>query len=255
MSGYHYGFIARVYDAEYAFQDDVALLRARLAEEHVRGAILELGCGTGRVAIPLAEAGFAVTGVDLSAVMLRRARQRRRDLPPDVASRLRFSLQDMTCFRLPRRFAAAVIAFSTLNLVPEPARRRACLGRVHGHLEPGGLLLLDCPAVHADSQPYRGRVTFPLPGRGLVAEKRISERFDARRRCLRVRYDYQVRRWTDGVTVDRLRVRFALAVLDRLEVEQALEAAGFVVESLVGDYRGRPFGSRSPRMIFTARRE
>jgi len=64
--------------------DDVAFYRS-LAEQ-AGGPVVELGCGTGRVAIPLAEAGFDVTGIDRSAGMLARARMKTEALPPDVGA-------------------------------------------------------------------------------------------------------------------------------------------------------------------------
>lgn len=121
--------------------DDVGFL-GRLAGE-VGGPVLELGCGTGRVAIPLAEAGFEVVGLDLSAPMLAIADAKRRSLPSDVRRRVRFVEADMRDFRLRRRFGLAFAAFRAFQHLLEPADQRAALAAVRRHLRPGGLLVLD----------------------------------------------------------------------------------------------------------------
>ncbi len=252
-----YGGIAKIYDGEYRdFSADVALYLGILNDERIRGPVLELGCGTGRVAIPLARAGHRVTGVDISSQMLARARRHRRALPAEDAMRLRFSLQDMTSFVFPRTYQVVVIAFSTLALVTEPAGRTGCLQRVHRHLEPGGLLLVDLPHPRAGSVAGATRIasTFRIPPWGHVVDKAVEEINAGDGSHREVRYRYTVRRWTDDAELDHFEVSFGFARLERREVENALYAAGFDVERVLGDYRGNPHGPCSPRMIFHARR-
>jgi len=251
------GGIAGIYDGEYReFSADIALYQRILDDERVRGPILELGCGTGRVALPLVRAGYRVTGVDIAPDMLARARRSRRTLSAEQAMRLRFSAQDMTRFAFPRRFQVSVIAFSTFALVTEAGGRASCLERVHRHLEPNGLLLIDLPHPHgaADVGEIRIATSFRVPPWGHVVHKVVEERGAADGRQRSVRYRYTVHRWTDDAVVDRLEVSFGLARLERSEVESALYSAGFDVERVFGDYRGNPHGPSSPRMIFQARR-
>lgn len=252
-----YGDIAGIYDGEYRdFSSDVALYLSVLSDERVRGPVLELGCGTGRVALPLVRAGFRVTGVDLSPAMLARARRHRRGLPAEEAVRLRFSLQDMTRFRFPRRFSATIIAFSTFALLTDPDGRASCLERVHAHLDPGGLLLIDLPQARGagDGDVVRFDSRFRVSPWGHVVDKLVEERDAPEPGHRRVRYRYTVSRWADDTVVDRFEVGFGLARLSRGEVERGLYAAGFDVEGVLGDYRGNPHGPRSPRMVFQARR-
>jgi len=253
MAGY--GGIAKIYDGEYRdFSADVALYLRILGDERIRGPLLELGCGTGRVALPLVRAGYRVTGVDISPTMLARARRHRRALPPDDAMRLRFSLQNMTCFGFPRRFSAAIIAFSTLALVTDPDDRARCLERVRHHLEPGGPLVIDLPHSHATSGEACFASRFRVPPWGHVVDKVVSEHDAADGGHRLISYHYTVSRWLDDAVVDRFELSFGLARLEQREVEVSLYAAGFDVEQVLGDYRGNPLGARSPRMIFLARR-
>jgi SAM-dependent methyltransferase len=116
-----------LYDAEHrTLVADIDLYLDLLHEARVRGPVLELACGSGRVAAPLALAGHRVTGLDLSAGMLRRARARRRTLPPEAAARLRFSRQDMRSFRFrqplpPRSSRSRASPFSPRPLTAAPA--------------------------------------------------------------------------------------------------------------------------------------
>jgi len=253
MGGYRR--LAGLYDGEYRHSaGDVELYLERLGRERARGPVLDLGCGTGRVAIPLAEAGFRVTGIDYDRAMLRRAWRRRAALPPEVAGRLRFSLQDMTRFALPGRCAAVVIAFSTFNLLTEAEARRACLGRIAGHLQPGGLLLLDLVAAEGPPPAARSFTSsFQLPPWGDLVHKLTEERFDRATGLDHVRYSYQVRRWADDRLRSHYELELTLARLGRAEVESLLYAAGFDVEEVVGDYRSNPLTARSPRMVVQAR--
>lgn len=252
-----YGSVARYYDAEYdGVRQDVDFFLERLRAERVRGALLEPGCGTGRVVAPLAAAGYRVCGFDISEAMLRRARRRRSGLPPEARARLRFSRQDMVAFHYRQRFGAVVLAFSTLNLLPDTADRRRCLQRVAEHLEPGGLLLADLPNPEAPGAagPRRSGTSFRLPGSGHLIAKTVEESLRPGGDAIAVRYTYTARRWLDDAVVDELQVDFSLARVGRGEIEGMLEEVGLEPEEIRGDYLGRPFGARSPRMILEARR-
>ncbi len=251
-----YGTLARLYDDEYRHAtDDVDFYLRTLETERPRGPVLDLGCGTGRIAIPLARAGHRVTGVDLAEPMLRRARHRRAGLPAPDAIRLRFARQDIAGLALPGRYRTAILAFSTLNMVLGPDRRRAALERVAGHLETGGLLIADL--ANSSPQDRHGtsiRSSFRTAHRGHLVEKLTEERSGRDRSRTRVRYLYVVRRWVDDRVVDRLEIDFELDRVTRRELESTLYGIGFDVEHVLGDHRGSPFTAGSPRLLVLARR-
>ena len=129
--------LAEHYDLKYPLVDGEELewwLRHARAQG---GAVLELGCGTGRVLVPLLERGVEVVGIDTSEDMLARLRARceERGLVPEV------HLQAMQELRLDRRFEMIFVASCTLGLVVEDAELDQVLERVWEHLEPGGLFL------------------------------------------------------------------------------------------------------------------
>lgn len=247
-----------LYDAEHrSLAADIDLYLDLLHEARVRGPVLELACGSGRIALPLAMAGHRVTGLDLSAAMLRRARVRRRGLPPEVAARLRFSRQDMRCFRFDRPFAAAIIPFSSLALLPEPADRAACLGCLAHHLGPRAPLVIDLPCPVSLSPAGGPRVVssrFRLPRWGHEVEKLVEEVVDQERGTIRVRYRYRLVPPPGGAPVEIAEASFELARIERRQIEAQLYAAGFDVVAALGDYRGTPHGPSSPRLVLHAER-
>jgi SAM-dependent methyltransferase len=247
-----------LYDAEHrSLAADIDLYLDLLHEARVRGPVLELACGSGRVALPLAMAGHQVTGLDLSEQMLRRARARRRGLPPEVAARLRFSRQDMRRFRFDHRFAAALIPFSSLALLPEAADRAACLDCLARHLNPRAPLVIDLPCPVPGSAAGGPRVVasrFRLPRWGHEVEKVVEETTDPARGTIRVRYRYRLVPPPGGAPVELAETSFELARIERRQIEIQLYAAGFDVVAALGDYRGTPHGPSSPRLVLHAER-
>jgi len=105
--------------------------------------VLELGCGTGRVLIPLARAGVGVTGVDLSADMLALCRDKLDALGPSVARRATLVTGDMRHVRLGRTFGLVLLPLYTFVHALTAEDKRATFTTVAEHLEPGGVLLME----------------------------------------------------------------------------------------------------------------
>lgn len=107
------------------------------------GPVLELGVGSGRIALRAARAGVRVVGLDLSHDMLAQARARRAELPKKAQALLTLVQGDMRRFALDRRFALVSCPFNAFQHMYTREDAEACLARVREHLEPGGLFLLD----------------------------------------------------------------------------------------------------------------
>jgi SAM-dependent methyltransferase len=141
------------YDALYADKDYEAEcdMIERLFADHLSypvANVLDLGCGTGGHAIPLAKRGYRVTGVDRSPQMLDAARNKAAGLtdPPD------FREGDVTAVRLDMKFDAVVMMFAVLGYQAEPADLAATVATVREHLRDGGVFIADVwygPAVLA----------------------------------------------------------------------------------------------------------
>ncbi|MES2496551.1 MAG: class I SAM-dependent methyltransferase [Pseudomonadota bacterium] len=137
-------------DADGSIRDDVDIYAGLVpAGAH----ILELGAGTGRVAIALAERGYRVTGIDVAAPMLAQADAKRLRLAPDVAERVRFVRGDLVSLALGRRFDAIIVTYFTLaHLQPASTWKKAFAGMAR-HLVPGGPLAIHLPVAEKMDRP------------------------------------------------------------------------------------------------------
>ena len=138
-------------------EGDTAFYR-RMARE-TGGPILEVGCGTGRVAAALAADGHEVVGVDLSEPMLRLAEQRRMSLPADATARVSFHRADLATLDLGRDFALIVTPARVFQFMLTSAAQRAALAALRTHLRPNGRLVLDLFDPRLDLVVPSDRVT------------------------------------------------------------------------------------------------
>lgn len=250
--------LAAIYDAIYGARDDSAFWLETAAQ--AGGPVLELGCGTGRLLLPLARAGREVTGLDLGAHMLARCRDKLKAEPQEVRDRVRLVMGDMTDFDLDRRFALITIPFAGFQHLRTVPQQLACLARCRAHLRPGGSLVLDlpnpdpAPPSHARSQgPSDGEATAQLVE--WTAGRRIRwwgtvVAYDRVLQCNEYELTYEII-GADGGT-RRISETFPLRFVFRYELEHLLVRAGFTIVALYGDYDGSPFGEESPALIVVA---
>ncbi len=143
LNDYVYDHIPDLYDFEYPECAGPELDFWDLLAGQADGPVLELAVGTGRIALPLACLGHEVWGVDTSEPMLARARAKMSRMPTSVGARLHLSAQSMSSFSLPERFGLIYAPFNSFLLLDPESEAKACLGCAHGHLKPGGKLVID----------------------------------------------------------------------------------------------------------------
>jgi SAM-dependent methyltransferase len=226
---------------------DVEFYIARAREQGP--AILELGVGTGRVAIPLAQAGFHVTGVDLSPAMLAAARARIAAQTPDVAARITLVEAAMETFALGARFDLAIVPFRAFHHLATPAAQRAALGAILTHLRPGGLLVIDIfDADLATVTPGASSPATPReivdPATGMRVRRTTIERVNdpfaqtVREVMLIETFD------AAGAPGARQETAFTLRWATYNEMACMLELSGLRVEACYGDFQRGPPGYR-----------
>ena len=250
-------FIADYYDESPVVQgrlQDVAFYRE--AARECGDPVLELGCGTGRVTMALAEAGKRVTGLDLSERMLERAVQKRAALRVESRERVHLMQGDMTRFDLGEKFRLIIIPFRAFHHLLEVRQQMDCLECARKHLTPGGRLVLDVFQTDAE------RMHDPVHQReSLVAEYktqdgrevRISERVKAFHRAEQ-RNDVEMIFTVvhPGGRKERLVFAWTLRYFFRYEIEHLLARCGFHVAALYGNFDWTPLRDESPEMIFVA---
>ena len=252
--------LAHFYDLEYAdYMEDLSFYvqHARAIDPKRESPVLELGCGTGRVAIALAEAGLRVVGVDSSEGMLdlcaTRAQDRGvRDNLALVRSDMR-ELQDIPM----SPFKMAFCALNTFAYLTTTEDQLAMLRAVYPLLAERGVLLLDltAPLPHLLPPPegetiYQGGYSDAKTG--ATVHKFVAGRAHPATQTheLRLIYDIEekdtsLRRMTQAVT---------LRWTGRYEMELLLQTAGYRLEKLYGSYDLDDYDDNSERMIFVARR-
>jgi len=221
------------------------------------GSALELGCGTGRISLPLARAGVSLVGVDRSAAMLGRAAARVRAM----RARRRRASGDLSLVRgdiraLPFRdgqFALVLAPYGVLQSLLRDRDLVAALASVSRVLKEDGLFGLDLVPDVPNWQEYRNRIQ--LRGRaagGAHLTLVESVRQDPRRRLTTFEQKYLERR---GRRTAEHRFELTFRTLPVRAMARRLEAAGFTVEAVLGDYRGKPWDARSDVWLILARRK
>jgi SAM-dependent methyltransferase len=249
--------LARLYDLD--LTEDPGDLDLYLAlAARADGRVLELAAGTGRLAVPLAQAGHPVTAVDVDPAMLRRARARA-DAAGLGEDRIEFVEADLIDLELPAagRFALALVALNSIMLLASRDAQRAAFRTMAGHLASGGIAAVDAWLPDAeDLARFDGRVILEWPRHdpetGDVVTKAGSAQHDAATATVTLTSIYessrqggQVRRW---VRRDRLRL------VSADELVAFAEDAGLRVELVAGGYDLAPLGPGSERAILVAER-
>jgi SAM-dependent methyltransferase len=214
------------------------------------GPILELGCGTGRVSLRLAEAGFTVVGLDHDLTMLAFLKGH---MPAEISKRVHLLQADLADFHFSCHFPLILLPCNTLSTL-WGARREALFERVAEHLTLGGAFaasipnpqwLADLPA-QVDEEVDE---TLIHPETGNPLQISSSWEHSAESFSLRWHYDHLL---PDG-QVERITLE-TTHVLDRLEEYQAgLEGAGLAIEAVYGDFERSEYTTESPNLILVVR--
>ena len=218
--------------------------------------VLELGCGSGRVTIAVAQAGFTITGMDLSPKMLAKAEEKIAKLPESARTAVNFVQGNMTNFDLGALFRLVIIPFRPFQHLLDVQQQLECLQRVRKHLETGGHLILDFFQTDArrmhDPEFLQERLVaeYAMPDGRKV---RLSERVTAFHRAEQLNDVEMIYRVThlDG-REERLVMAFPFRYFFRYEVAHVLARCGFSVQSTYGDFDRSRLQDRSPEMIFVA---
>lgn len=253
-----YEIIARYYDLIHAdLLEDIPYvldLAGRFG-----GPILELGCGSGRLLMPLALAGYQVTGIDNAAAMLSLARKRSAAGPPEVQQRFRLVEGDMSRFELAGEqghYALAIFSYNTLMHL-DSSEVLAALRQVGRHLKPGGGLFIDLANPAAITQVPNDRAVtlerqFVDPESGNVILQLASNWLEEPAQVLHITWIFDAIPAAGGA-LSRTIVQTDYHFYYPHQMELLLSEAGFRLSSLTGDYLGSAYSEESERLLLQAR--
>jgi SAM-dependent methyltransferase len=209
------------------------------------GPVLELACGTGRLTIPIAQAGVEIVGLDLTPSMLDHARDKARQAGVQIS----WVEGDCRTFDLARKFSLIFIGFNSMQHLHDHASLAALFANVRKHLAPGGRFIFDVfnPSIAILNRDYSQRFLeryYEDPdGRGKVAFEQTAV------------YD-------DAAQVNHITVYFSLPDEKDFRVEQLdlrcffpqeldmlVRANGFEIEAKYGNFERKPFASRDMKQV------
>lgn len=221
-----------------------------------RATVLEIGSGTGRVLLPLARAGFEVTGIEHSDEMLARCRERVAAEPPEVRARIRLEHADARTFHIDGRFALAIAPFRVFQHFLTIDDQVNALARIRRHLAPQGGLVFDV---------FNPDFTLMTTDRSVETEDTPETKIeDGRlmRRTSRVVAVHAVAQVNDveltyylrtGDSTARLVHSFQMRWYTPAELRHLLARCGFGVEQIYGGWDRAPLRDDSPEIIVRAR--
>jgi ubiquinone/menaquinone biosynthesis C-methylase UbiE len=254
-----YDTYALVYDGEYQNCDDDIPFYLELARGKTT---LELGCGTGRVAIPLAEAGCSIWALDISEAMLRQAQEKWASLASDTQERLHFIYGDMCRFSLEMRFDLIIVTFHSfmhLRAISDQLDALCCMRR---HLSPQGRIVVNLYNPEPGSLPHHSGGTAPMtrefacdhddpnteqrvfvssattydPLEQLIHDERIYEHVDP-----------------DGLVTSKRIIKQTFRHFRPVEFEHLLARAGLATVEVFGGYEREPLDGHSVEIVWVAR--
>jgi SAM-dependent methyltransferase len=234
-----------LYDMEYASQRDDVGFYVALARRH-RGPVAELGCGNGRVLLPLARSGVTVHGVDRSVEMLDDLARKLRRETVDV--QLRATWQHGDFASLTGSYGLVLWPFNALHHVPGHRALLETLQAVRARLRSDGVLALDCylpdPTLYARDprQRYEERID-RRPDTGQQMRSWEEGNWDAVRRVHNVFYVWE---YPDG---RQQRLHLALHMYSRDELLSLVTRAGFRVQWEAEDFDGRRLTATSLKWV------
>ncbi len=230
-----------LYDLEYEERDEDIEFYRCLARD--AGEVLELGCGTGRLSVPMAETGASVVGVDVASAMLGRLRERVAETKLDIE----VVQADFRFLELARRFPLVALPFNAIHHVFTAEEILALFDTVKAHLAPGGRFALDLIVPDAryydrDPEGVHELRHFPDPMGGRMTSWENGW-YDRLTQVNHVRYHYKRANGRHQVLEIPLRMYYPQEMLGLVRL------AGWRMLRCDQDFSGTPLGREGHKMV------
>ncbi len=257
-----YDSFARIYDLQHQTFADDAPMYMQLAREHANdgknknSALLEIGCGTGRLMLPLVTHGMRVVGVDESQAMLDIAEEHLHKVTAKSKGSYSLVCADARTLSLEETFGLAYIPLNTFLHNPTQADQLAMLRSVRKHLPAGAVIVIDIPpndeiAYQPEDGEFQSEATLLDPHTQTELTKHVASRIFWATQEQELTYKVEEKR--DGKLVNTVTFGFRLRHVFKHEMELLLQESGFDAPRWLGDYDLTAYVEGSPRMIALAR--
>ncbi len=219
--------------------------------QRARGPVLELGCGTGRVTIPVARTGARIVGVDRSSEMLAHAVKRsRRARSSSRPLWLRGDIRHLP-FRTSARFDLVMAPYGILQSLVSESDLKATLASVARVLATGGIFGIDLVPDLPVWKEYRDKVRFRGRRRGGASRITLVESVRQDRTKKLTLFDQEYTEQRGGARSTR-RFTLIFRTLTVPQMTRRLETAGFRITAVLGDYSGEPWDPRADVWLILA---
>ncbi len=250
---------AQLYDVYVpGWQGEVDFYRELIAHSPLESAgVLEIACGTGRIALQLAKDGANVTGLDISSELLDIAREKSLGVP-----NVKWILGDMRTFEIGAKFGVAIVPGHSFQFMHTPDEQVSCLEHIRRHLIPDGVLV-----IHLDHQDIgwlaglldkketgytKGRMlTHPTTGQKFRTS--FAWAFEPATQTATVKLNWEAIDERESVIQTWEMEPMRLHCVFRFEMEHLLRRVGFSIEAVYGDFFKNELTNESGHMIWIAR--
>ncbi len=242
-------FSSEFYD-HHAIRDDLDFYLSYAV--NTPGSILELGCGTGRILVPIAGTGKRITGLDRSDGMLKICQGKIDRLQAEVRGRVRLVRADIRRFDLHEKFSLALIPFGPFNCLPDTGDQISCLNCVREHLDDDGSLVFDVwypkhEELRMSEHGYhvvKDQPHFEMPDGRRVQWGIFNASVDYNRQLIHEEMYYDID--YPGGRKERLIYPSPVSYFYRYEIEHLLARTGFRIAGLYRDFHKNEFGDQYP---------
>jgi SAM-dependent methyltransferase len=246
-----------LYDWLYSHFDEDVEMYIKLAEQN--SVALECGIGTGRIAIPMAEKGITVFGIDNSETMLKALDDKLAHKPKTVREKIKPILTDLRDFSLGKTFNYIFIPFSTFNYLLNLDDQKKALRCINSHLEPGGRLVIELisfslfPDWLNNNHNLIKSIQKKDEVSGKITEMWRSFRFDSSSQIIEQDRHYRFYN-ENGDLENEILVLWKNRLFFVGEIQLLLELSGFRVDDVYGDCEFGPYTHKSEFFVVVARK-
>ncbi len=244
----NYGPASKYYDL-FSSNSDIDFYKELAVKKRRRA--LELGVGTGRVAIELVKAGVNVLGIDNSPYMLSVARKKLRKENLAVKRRVTLELGDMRSFKTKETFPLIYIASSTFEHCKTREDQRKCLMSIYKALKKAGMLAFDISQNLERKRQGSWWVEKQELGKEEIV-RTIFSKLNPQNNVVAVHLFFEV--YANGKLKQKYYEYGEARISSKAEIEELLKDVGFEIENVYGDFDKSAYDANSKRAVFIARR-
>lgn len=221
---------------------------------NINGSVLELGCGTGRVTIPMAEMGIDVTGVDISPAMVCKLKEK----AANSGVILKSHVMDMRHLRLDQNYQLVVIPYRGFQSLMDVEGQEKCLNSIHRHIEHGSKVIVDMFVPSRELFDQYDDISYQVKEISNCASRVVStvwHRSNFNRHNQTIETCLKIESIAGGIIRESKYIDFNLRYLYRHEAEYLFKNCGFRVNELYGGFTGQPFDESSTDMVWVLESE